>query len=260
MTVENSIYRLETPHSVCTLVDTPGDGTLRKSLSTALGQADVAILVVTADDVEGTEISNERSGYLEVAQIAHDQGIRQMMFALSKMDGHASILSKMEFDSLVENIGCSLDKIGFESSTIPFIPISGLNGVNLTYRSPSIPWYDGAYLMQALDQVESPVREAFTPLWIPILSVCQVERIGTVAIGTIKSGTLEVGMQLKILPNNIIAKAESIEMHHCALSTAQAGDHIGFNLVGVDCADIRSGCIATDSDVSYSTLVDHGYL
>lgn len=267
MMVDNAIHRLETPRAVCTLVDTPGNDNYKKIMTTALGQADVAILAVDATaNVESTkddDSDQQRFGYMEAAQIAYDQGIRQMIVALTKIDDRGVHLSEKQYNTLVENVGVFLaEEIGFESSKIPFIPISGLNGDNLTHRSPGIPWYDGPYLTQALDGVESPVRESFKQLWIPILSVCHVERIGTVAIGTIEAGTLDVGMQVKILPNDVIAKVECIEMHHSALSTAQAGDHVGFNLVGVDhkSTDIRSGCIATDTDVSYSTLVDHGYL
>ncbi|KAL3935452.1 MAG: hypothetical protein SGBAC_009036 [Bacillariaceae sp.] len=264
MTVDNAIHRLETPRAVCTLVDTPGNDNYRQIMATALGQADVAILAVDATaSVESTKDSAQRFGYMEAAQIAYDQGIRQMIVALTKIDDRGVNLSEKQYNTLVENAGVFLaEEIGFESSRIPFIPISGLNGDNLTCRSPGIPWYDGPYLTQALDGVESPVRESFKQLWIPILSVCHVERIGTVAIGTIEAGTLHVGMKVKILPNDVIAKVECIEMHHSALSTAKAGDHVGFNLVGVDheSADIRSGCIATDTDVAYSTLVDYGYL
>ncbi|CAJ1889302.1 unnamed protein product [Cylindrotheca closterium] len=281
MTVDNAIHQLETPNSVCTLIDTPGNLKHRQTATAALGQADVAILVVdsTAADIEECttttvpDDSKVRFGYEEIAQIAHDQGIRQMIVVLTKLDDRGAHLTEKQYSNVVKSIGFSLDKIGFRHSpsstittTIPFIPLSGLNGDNLTHRSPGIPWYDGPYLMQALDGMEIPVRESFKQLWIPILNVCQVERIGIVAIGTIETGTLEVGMQVKILPNDVLAKVESIEMHHTALSTAQAGDHVGFNLVfsvddtTTEAMDIRPGCIATDADVSYSTLVDHGYL
>ena len=36
-----------------------------------------------------------------------------------------------------------LDKIGYDSSVTPFVPISALSGDNMVEPSTNLPWYEG---------------------------------------------------------------------------------------------------------------------
>lgn len=51
-----------------------------------------------------------------------------------------------------------LKKIGYNPSKIPFIPISGWLGDNLTENSSKMEWYQGPTLLQALDNIIPPIR------------------------------------------------------------------------------------------------------
>ena len=44
-----------------------------------------------------------------------------------------------------------LKKVGYNPDNVPFIPISGWVGDNMLEKSPSLSWYKGPTLLDALD-------------------------------------------------------------------------------------------------------------
>lgn len=72
---------------------------------------------------------------------------------------------------------------------------------------------------------------------VNIQDIYKITGIGYIPAGTIKSGTLKVGMHTIQNGNALIVK--TIEMHHTNVLEANEGDNIGFNLSG-DSASINS--------------------
>jgi elongation factor 1-alpha len=44
-----------------------------------------------------------------------------------------------------------LKKVGYNPDNIPFVPISGWHGDNMLEKSPKLPWYNGPFLIEALN-------------------------------------------------------------------------------------------------------------
>ena len=86
------------------------------------------------------------------------------------------------------------------------------------------------------------------PLRLPIQDVYKISGIGTVPVGKIETGTLNVGKNVVFNPSQKTAEVKSIEMHHTQVAKAEPGDNVGFNVRGLAATDIRRGDVAGYSD------------
>ena len=69
----------------------------------------------------------------------------------------------------------------------------GWEGENITEKSKKMSWYDGPCLLEALDAVTPPTRQADRPLRIPLQDVYKIGGVGTVPVGRIESGSIKPG-------------------------------------------------------------------
>ena len=90
---------------------------------------------------------------------------------------------------------------------IPFIPISGWFGENLTEKSPNTPWYKGPTLLEAMNLIEIPRRATDKPLRIAIEKVYHEN---TTVVGKVLTGVIKEGDNLAIAPGNIRVVAKSL--------------------------------------------------
>ncbi|MDD1721101.1 MAG: GTP-binding protein [Euryarchaeota archaeon] len=106
--------------------------------------------------------------------------------------------------------------------------------------------------------------------------VYQISGVGSVASGTVKSGVVSVGDLLCLGPakNGTFrqVKVQSIEMHHCSVDKASAGDIVGIAIRGVKPHEIERGMVlATNAPdaireflsevyvLHHPTRIGHGY-
>lgn len=94
-------------------------------------QADVALLVVSAAQGE-YEAGVSRSGQTrEHALLAYTLGVKQIIVCVNKMDLTEPPFSQKRFEEVVRGVNGFLKKIGYETGTVPFVPISGWTGENM---------------------------------------------------------------------------------------------------------------------------------
>jgi translation elongation factor EF-1alpha len=68
------------------------------------------------------------------------------------------------------------DTIGFNNDNIQFVPISGLQGENLTTKCEHpnlLKWYDGGCLVDILDKLRVPNRPNTKPLRLTVMDYTQ---------------------------------------------------------------------------------------
>lgn len=112
------------------------------------------------------------------------------------MDDLTIKFSNDRFNEIKSELSDYLSKIGFKSNTIPFIPISGFKGDNLTEKSANTPWCEGSTLIEVLNSLESPKKLNYKPLRLPIKEIYKIKGIGTVIAGRVETGILKPGMLL----------------------------------------------------------------
>ena len=100
--------------------------------------------------------------------LAKSLGINELIVAVNKLE--ISEWDHGRFAEIETQMVQFLGEVGFESSKIIFIPISGLAGYNLTekYEDERLAWYDGPCLIDVVDNLQPLVRQTQMPLRLSI--------------------------------------------------------------------------------------------
>ncbi|KAI4806294.1 hypothetical protein KUCAC02_017123 [Chaenocephalus aceratus] len=212
MTIDISLLKFNTQRYSMTIIDAPGHRDFIKNMITGTSQADVALLVVSAAQGE-YEAGVSRSGQTrEHALLAYTLGVKQIIVCVNKMDLTEPPFSQKRFEEVVRGVNGFLKKIGYETGTVPFVPISGWTGENMITATQK--------------------------------DVYKIGGVGTVPVGKIETGVLKPGMTLMFSPAKITAEVKSIEMHHQGMEQGLPGHNVGFNIKNVAVKNLRRGDVA----------------
>ena len=241
ITIDVAHKEFFTPKYYFTVIDAPGHRDFVKNMITGTSQADAAVLCVAADD--GVNAQTKEHAFL-----ARVLGVQQLIVNVNKMDISGVDYSQEKYDSVVTEVTGLLKMAGFKTDEIPFIPCAALAGDNVFNKSENMPWYNGMTLFEAIDKIQMPPKPTDRPLRLPIQDVYKISGIGTVPVGKIETGVLNVGKTVVFNPSQQTAEVKSIEMHHTNVEKAEPGDNVGFNVRGLAATDIRRGDVAGYTD------------
>ena len=248
VTIDLAFQKFETKKYYYTLIDAPGHRDFVKNMITGASQADVAIIVLSAKPGE-TEVGLGFGGQTrEHAFLLRTLGVTQVIPVINKMDDPTVKYSEERYKAVRAEFEKLLRMVGYDVTKLPFIPVSGWVGDNLTTRSPNMPWYKGPTLLEALDMVTEPPKPIDKPFRLPVQDVYSITGVGTVPVGRVETGVVKVGDKVIIAPVNLTAEVKSIEMHHTPIEKAIPGDNIGINLRGVSKQDIKRGYVIGSVD------------
>lgn len=256
ITIDISLLKFNTQKYSMTIIDAPGHRDFIKNMITGTSQADVALLVVSAAKGE-YEAGVSRSGQTrEHALLAYTLGVKQIIVCVNKMDLSEPPYSQTRYEEVVRGVSGFLKKIGYDTATVAFVPISGWTGENMITATQRMPWYQGwkvrrkegtasgKTLLEVLDSIHPPIRNINKPLRLPLQDVYKIGGVGTVPVGKIETGVLKPGMTLMFSPAKMTAEVKSIEMHHQGLQMALPGHNVGFNIKNVSVKNLRRGDVA----------------
>jgi len=238
-----------------TIIDAPGHRDFIKNMISGAAQADVALLMVPANK-GGFETSiakgNHKKGEVQGqtrqhARLCHLIGIEQLIVGVNKMDDKSCGYSEERYKEIKGEVDKMLTKIGYKTKKIPFVPMSGWKGDNLSKKSENMPWWNGVdvkvkkekvhidTLIDCLEKVvKPPKRDSKKSFRMPVSGVYKIKGVGDVITGRIEQGVLKPNDQLAFAPSAISGcKAFSIEMHHKNVEEAGAGDNVGVNVKGL---------------------------
>jgi bifunctional enzyme CysN/CysC len=192
------------------IADVPGHEQYTRNMATGASTADVMVLLI---DVTKGILSQTRRH----AHIGSLFGIAHIAVAINKMD-------LVAFDEQVYHRAClELERLmaalGFASST--FIPISALEGDNVTTKSHRMKWYEGPSLLEFLEEVPVQRLLATKPFRLPVQLVIR-SRDARGYAGQIISGKLRRNQEVILLPTHSRARIESISVGPQDLSEAVA--------------------------------------
>jgi elongation factor 1-alpha len=199
---------------------------------TGASQADAAIAVCSAK--EG--VQEQTKEHIFLIKVL---GVQQVVVAINKMD--AVNYDKAKYDEVKGSMEKLLKSVGFDTTKIPFVPVSAYIGDNVAKKSDKMPWYTGPTLFELLDSLKVPEAPVDKPLRLPIQDVYSITGIGTVPVGRVETGVLKNGMTVVFEPSGAKGEVKSIEMHHEQVNEAKPGDNVGFSVRGVDKSAIKRG-------------------
>jgi bifunctional enzyme CysN/CysC len=187
-------------------------------------RAEAAVLVIDAK--EGVRENSRRHGY-----ILSMLGIRQIIVCVNKMD--LVDRSESHFQKIEKEYRAFLKDIG-SAEPRRFIPISALNGENLTEKSDKMSWYKGPTLLESLDTLEKAPSKSARPFRMPVQAVYKFTSQGDdrrIIAGRIEAGRISIGDRVLFSPSNKSSTVKTIEAFNAdPRTTIDAGWSTGFTL------------------------------
>jgi len=215
-TIDTTGVMFKGQKNLYSITDVPGHKEFIKNMLTGASHADVAVLVVAAD--EGIQEQTGRHAFL-----INMLGIKQLSVVVNKMD---LVDYKQEvFETIKTGVNKLLASFGY--SDIEFIPASAMEGDNIYKPSPRMKWYEGPTLIQTLDEVE--VSKELKPLRFVVQDTYAVDS-DKVVVGRVESGTLNKGDSVVFQPSGVRGTIEKIRVFEGEIQEAAQGDSIGIVL------------------------------
>ena len=169
-------------------------------------------------------------------------GIRRVVLAINKMD--LIEFDRDKFDLIVRDYQNFASDLSFEEITT--IPVSALEGDNVVERSQRTPWYNGPTLIGFLETVEVQLTQSEAAFRLPIQWVNRPDSSFRGFSGTIVSGKVTAGDEIRILPSGEVARVSDILLHKDKLPSAVANQAVTV------CLDREVDCSRGDLIVSAS--------
>merc|ERR1712070_1044693 len=270
-----------------TIIDAPGHRDFIKNMISGAAQADVALLMVPADGNFTTAIQkgNHKLGLVQGQTRQHARllnllGVKQILVGINKMDCDVAKYSEARYTEIKDEMINTMSKVGWKKdflATIPFLPISGWMGDNLTEKSTNMAWWKGADVKTTagetihIDTLKDclnnmiclPERDLSSALRLPISGIYKIKGAGDVLAGRVEQGVVKPGDEVKFLPTHTKGvpcegKVFTVEMHHKRVPAANPGDNVGMNMKGLDANNMpHSGDVMViKSDSTLQHVVD----
>ena len=212
------------------VADTPGHEQYTRNMATGASTADVAILLI--DSRYGVQVQTRRHAF-----IASLLGIKHVVVAVNKMD--LNDFSQEVFNNIEVDFRDFAKDLGF--AEIMCIPMSALDGDNVTTKSDKSPWYKGKSLLNYLEDVDVEKNSLEAPFRLPVQWVNRPNLDFRGFSGTIASGTVKVGDEITVVPSGKTSKVKSIVTYSGDLEAAR--EDMAITLTLEDEIDISRGDI-----------------
>ncbi|MBU2580737.1 MAG: sulfate adenylyltransferase subunit CysN [Alphaproteobacteria bacterium] len=236
ITIDVAYRYFSTPRRKFIVADTPGHEQYTRNMATGASRCDLAIILVDA-----------RKGILTQTRrhscIAHLLGIEHVILAVNKMDLIA--FDEERFTEIDNAYRAFADELGIAKVTA--IPLSALDGDNISRRSDRMPWYEGPTLLEKLESVDVSSAAAAAPMRMPVQWVCRPDLDFRGYAGTLTSGSVRTGDNVVALPGARSSIVTRIVTADGDLESATAGDAVMLTLA--DEIDISRGdviCLKND--------------
>lgn len=212
------------------VADTPGHEQYTRNMATGASTADVAVILIDAR--QGVLKQTRRHSF-----IASLLGIRHIVVAVNKMDivGY----SEAVFDRIEADYRAFAGKLSFES--IVAIPMSALEGDNITTKSANTRWFNGPALLPYLETIEVESGREDLPFRLPVQWVNRPNLDFRGFSGTIASGAVKPGDEVVVIPSGRRSSVKRIVTQDGDLPAA--GPHRAVTLTLADEIDISRGDI-----------------
>jgi len=244
-----------------TILDAPGHSNYVPNMISGASQADVGVLVISARRGE-FEAGFDKGGQTrEHAMLAKTLGVNKLIVLINKMDEPTVKWSKARYDQIQTSLKPFLRKYcGFKlRRDVEWLPMSGLTGDNLMepVSKDVCPWNESKPLLEMLDNIGLPGRDAKAELRIPVLD--KYNDRGVIAMGKVECGTLVKGQYVTIQPMNVRAEVSAIFVEGAEedvkeSNIAKPGESIRIRLKGISENDIHKGFVICDECTGHAVV------
>ena len=173
------------------VADCPGHEQYTRNMAVGASFADLAVILVDAS--KGILPQTKRH-----TRICIFMGIKDVILAVNKMD--LIDYDKNKFDEIESefNSFCT----NFELRSLNIIPVSATEGDNLIIKSLNTAWYQGVTMLECLENINVHQDNNEDNFIMPVQRVCRPNHTFRGFQGQIEAGSINVGDEIKVLPNN----------------------------------------------------------
>ena len=179
------------------IADAPGHEQYTRNMVVAASRANIALVLV--DATRGI-----RTQTLRHTAICSLAGVDRIIIVINKLD--AVGYSESKYHELVTELKSKIAHLTIKE--LISIPVSALAGDNVSTRSENLPWYQGATLLEAIENWESS-SNLEAEAHFRVQSIARADNFRGVS-GTLESGSLKIGDELKVLPSKLSVKVSEI--------------------------------------------------
>ncbi|ALJ29142.1 bifunctional sulfate adenylyltransferase subunit 1/adenylylsulfate kinase [Stenotrophomonas acidaminiphila] len=228
ITIDVAYRYFDTDRRKYIVADCPGHEQYTRNMATGASTADLAVVLVDAR--KGLLQQTRRHSY-----IISLLGIGQVVLAVNKMDlvdYDAAVFERIagEYAALAAQMGIA---------HVQAIPLSALEGQNLSARSALMPWYAGPTLLEHLDTVAIAGHDAGGGLRLPVQWVNRPHQDFRGFAGTLAAGQVRGGDPVVVLPSARRSTVREVLGPDGPLDVARAGQAV--TLVLADEIDVSRG-------------------
>ncbi|WP_243351039.1 sulfate adenylyltransferase subunit CysN [Stenotrophomonas acidaminiphila] len=228
ITIDVAYRYFDTDRRKYIVADCPGHEQYTRNMATGASTADLAVVLVDAR--KGLLQQTRRHSY-----IISLLGIGQVVLAVNKMDlvdYDAAVFERIagEYAALAAQMGIA---------HVQAIPLSALEGQNLSARSALMPWYAGPTLLEHLDTVAIAGHDAGGGLRLPVQWVNRPHQDFRGFAGTLAAGQVRAGDPVVVLPSARRSTVREVLGPDGPLDVARAGQAV--TLVLADEIDVSRG-------------------
>jgi sulfate adenylyltransferase subunit 1 len=204
ITIDVAYRYFATPRRKFIIADTPGHIQYTRNMVTGASTADVALILLDAR--RGITEQSRRHAFLATLL-----GVPHLVVCVNKMD--LVDFSEDRFEEIRQEFEAFATRLRVRDMT--FIPISALLGDNVVTRSGQTPWYEGSTLLSHLEHLHVASDRNFTDVRFPVQYVVRPQS-NTVRdyrgyAGTVASGVLKAGDEVRALPSGLETTIATIE-------------------------------------------------
>ncbi len=198
------------------LVDVPGHERFVRTMIAGATGIDLFLLVVDASE-------GARPQTLEHLAVLRLLGVARGVVAVTKAD----LVDE-------ETLELALEEARELVPGAEVVPVSAKTGAGLDE------------LRSALARVPAEPRDASAATRLYVDRVFTLRGIGTVATGTLWSGSLGAGDVVRVEPNGSTARVRSVQVHDAAVERAEAGQRVAVNLSSVERSELERGAVLVE--------------
>ncbi|MGA3015859.1 MAG: selenocysteine-specific translation elongation factor [Bryobacteraceae bacterium] len=212
-----------TPSLWLGFVDVPGHERFVKNMLAGVASIDLVLFVIAADE----SVKPQTREHFDICRLL---AIPRGIIVLTKadlVDADMLGLVKLEAEELVA---------GSFLEGAPIVPVSSVTGAGLDD------------LRSALARVAAsvPEKNAAGFFRLPIDRVFSVKGFGTVATGTLVSGSVEPEQVVEVYPGGRQLRVRGVQVHGAPAPRAVAGQRTALNLADIEPAELKRGDVLSE--------------
>ncbi|UGB46068.1 sulfate adenylyltransferase subunit CysN [Frateuria edaphi] len=201
------------------VADCPGHEQYTRNMATGASTADLAVVLVDAR--KGLMTQTRRHTY-----ICSLLGIRNVLLAVNKMD--LVDYAQSTFKRIESDYRLVAAQMGIENVTA--IPLSALQGENVSTRSQVMGWYNGPSLLEHLETVQVERVASKLGFRMPVQWVCRPNQNFRGYAGQVVAGSIAPGDEVVALPSGVRSRVARLVTADGDLPRAVAGDAVAIQL------------------------------